>query len=385
MRLTIPADKLRAAVEACAAIALGGQRPQLEATLIEVLDSGVVEIAATNQNDALWFRIAGATKCEPGKLFTPSANLFRTVKLAGDRDLTVQWETGGRAKLSYADVKVGLPVEPPEDFPAMQRFDPSAFFVTLAMPALSAMLKRVNFSVMGDFKTRTLAGVNIEIRPKSLRMTATDGVRMATVERDIENQDGKRASAIVPPITPKFLKTFTDDTETEGDDEAVEAAEARRDLVDVQVTEGSFRLRGSRGELTRRTIVGTYPDYDLEKQLSATYQSRVDVDSKTLKELLETASLIKANGATTCEFRWSESGLEVDAASGLDGAVSAKLPLPWKFPPFKIRLDPGLLSDAVKVCEADTVELAFGTDRQPALLREVDEGLLYLYCISSKF
>lgn len=373
MKFKIAADKIRPAAEACAAIApKEGTKPQLEATLITVFESGLVEFAATDLVDSLWFGIEGATDIEPGKVFIPSINFLRTVKQADERELSLSWKSdAGRAKVEFGDTKVGLPVEPPEDFPAIQRFDPALPFITLPAAQLSAMLKRVNFSVMDDFKTRTLAGVNIEVKPKTLRMTATDGVRMATAERDIENKSETRQSAIVRPILPKYLKTFvTEET----------------DSVDVQISEGSVRLRGTRGQLARRAIMGTYPAFDLEKEYGATYQSKVEVVLKELRDVLETAALIKAARETTCEFKWAENLLQINANAGLDGQVEAKLVIAWPFEPFKIRLDAGLFAEAVKVADTEKVELSFGTDRQPALLREVTEdGLLYLYCISAKF
>jgi len=370
MKFTLAADAIRPAVEACASIAPGeGKKPQLESTLITVNADGTVQFAATNTADALWFKVAGATDVEPGPLFVPSVNLLRLVKQADDEKLTVTWdETKGQAIFTFAESRIKLPVEDPKDFPQIQRFDPKGHFVTLPLPALSMMFKRVNFAVMDDFRQRTLAGVNVQIKAKSLKLTTTDGVRMATVERDIDNPTGVRTSTIIPPLPPKIIKTFSIEDE---------------DPVDVQVTDTAIALRGTRGELTRRAINGQFPDWDLEKQL--VYQHHIEVPTKSLKEVLETAALLKVNSPTTCEFNWTADGLLLEASSGIDGNVRAKLAAPWPHPPFSIRLDAALLAEAVKCADADQVDLSFGDERQPALLREMQDGLLYLYAISPKF
>lgn len=370
MKFTIEVDQLRPAIEATASIAPGeGKRPQLESTHIVVAADGTVEVAGTNLVDAIWFKVHGATDVVPGKLLVPSINLLRIVKQAEGSTLAISWdETKGQALFSFGDTKIKLPVEPPEDFPQLQRFDPALPFISLRLPALISMFKRVNFAVMGDFGSRVLAGINIQIKPKSLRMTTTDGIRMASVERDIDNIAGIRQSTIVPPLVPKYLKTFSF-----GED----------DLVDVQLTDAAFALRGTRGELTRRALNGTYPDYDLEKQL--VYQHHIEVERKGFKEVLETAALLKVTSQTTCEFNWLPDGLHLEASSGIDGNVRAKLSVAWPHPPFSIRLDAGLLAEAVKVTDSEKVDLSFGDDRQPALLRETSEGMLYLYAISPRF
>jgi len=371
MKLTTTADRLKAALDATTAISPGtGKRPQLEATLITVKDPGVAEFAATDTCDAFWFSLDKLDAHEPGVVFLPSANLLAAVKKAADGPITISWDgKAGRANLSFGKTSVQLPVEEVADAPAMHRFSPTGKSVAVPFKTLVSLFERTNFAVLGDFKgRRVLSGVCVKVKEKTIRCVASDGIRMATVEQDIPNPAGLVATTVVTPIQKKLIKPIVNE---------------ETDSIDVQPSSDMLCLRGPRGELVRRAIIGGYPDFDIDGRLKFT--TKVTIPTKSLLQLLDRALILKETGARSCALHWSSAGVALEMTSSLDGSVGSSLEVPWPYPPITTRIDPTLLVQAVKAADAESVTLSFGKTEEPTVLREEGPGFLFLYALSPKF
>jgi DNA polymerase III sliding clamp (beta) subunit (PCNA family) len=321
-------------------------------------------------SDSFWFRVDPVPDqaFTPGKLFLGSANLIRAVKEAGKGEVTVESVGDHSALISWASTKVRLPAEMVGDAPQIKRFNPTDPTVQLPAADLIAMLKRVNFATSSHFKSRAMAFVRIEVKPKSLRLGATDGVRIASVEVDLDKDADYVSTAYVLPIKPARIKLLVD-----GDDKVT---------IKIRVTPEIITLITDSAEMTIRTGHAQWPDYDIDKQL--TNAKAVTIPTADMKKLLNGADLLKVKGETTCEFRLTATSLEMEAIATIEGAVNSRIPVDWKYDPFTIRLDPSFLWDAVNACEADQVELSFDTNQQPAKLREAEGNRLYLYALGAR-
>ena len=371
MKYTSPAPRLLKAIQAAAALAPGtGKRFQIESTLLTVTDVGALEVQATDMADSFWFRVDPVpnTPFTPGKLFLGSANLSRAIKEAGKADVTIETVGDYGALISWGTTKVKLPAEMVEDAPPVKRFNPADPTVQLPASGLIALLKRVNFATSTDFKNRSMAFVRIEVKPKGLRLGATDGARIASVEIDLDKDAAYVSTAYVMPIKPARIKLLVD-----GDDKVT---------IKLRVTPEIITLVTDSAEMTVRTGHAQWPDFDIDKQL--TNAKAVTIPTADMKKLLNGADLLKVKGETTCEFKLTANALEMDAIATVEGAVNSQIPVEWKYDPFTIRLDPSFLWDAVNACDADQVELSFDTNQQPAKLREAEGNRLYLYALGAR-
>lgn len=371
MKITSPAPRLLKAIQGAAALSPNtGKRFQIESTLLTVTDTGALEVQATDLADSFWFRVDPVPDkpFTPGKLFVGSANLLRAVKEAGKAEVTI--EVAGRygAQISWGTTVVKLPSESVEDAPGIKRVQPTDPSVQLRASEFMGLLKRVNFATSTDFKTRAMAFLRMEVKPKGLRMCATDGVRIASVEVDLDKDPNYVATTYILPIKPARLKLLVD-----GDDTV---------MLKIGVTQDMLTLSTDSAEMTVRAGHASWPDFDIDQKI--TNPKTVMVKTADLKNLLGGAELLKVRGETSYEFRWSAAGLEMEAAATVEGSVNAKLAVEWKHDPFTIKLHPGLLWDAVNACDAEQVELSFDTNQQPAKLREAEGNRLYLYALGAR-
>ena len=370
MHFTIVAKDLKAPLEAIAGLTdTKSHRPALSSTLVTATADGQIELAGTDLNDAFWFQIKTGTVHEPGQVLLPSVNFLKCVRQAEKDQIHLRTEkTSGRVRLEFGSTKIQLPTEVAEDFPKIGRFDPTAHYATVGLDHLIGLAKRTNFATEGTFKLRVMAGAKVEIRAKSLRITSTDGIRMAVAEHDLVGPSAEQHASVVGPLDPKILKSLSLlDT----------------DPVHVQLANQVFRLRGTRGDCTQRTLQGRFADFDPESRIKHT--AKIDLPTKDLLHLLETASLLKTETFTDCVFTLDTQGFHLNAASSTEGEVQTHLSAPWAHTPLTIKLDAAFLADAVKAVKTPTVNLAFGTANEPIMLREETPGGLYLYVLGPRF
>jgi DNA polymerase-3 subunit beta len=368
MKVDLSADLLRPAVESAASLAPGTMiKPILETLLFSVTDDGAVTISATDYTTtSIRFCMVGeGDGIVPGSTCLPSRNLLRLVKQAKGKTLTFSWDEGcPTANVSFGRTSVDLAVERALDFPEVSRFDPSVPSVSLPVADLNGLLKRVNFAVAKDFRSRILAGVRFQTIDDILRVTATDGIRMAVAERKIDNTSGCSIDAVSLPVDPKSLVRIA----------------GKDGTVAIQYDK-ALGFNGQYGEQCHNTMRGRFPAYDLRKQLG--YTKAVTVETEALQTALERAALLKAKGQDW-KFTLTDEAMAINARSGLEGNVDTVLPVNWQHDEFAMRLDPVLLLDAVKKVSAEQVELSFGTDRQPALMQETIDDLTYLFALGAR-
>ena len=369
MRLKTQASYLKPFVDATAGIVpKNNKRPQLECTRIDV-ERGVVTLSATNLNETIRLEFSDECETEDGAVFLPSVNLLRTIREAGKDILDITWNgKTQKAVCRFGNTLVNLPVEPPEDLPNIPRFSEKASSVTITGSALTGLLSRAVFSVQSDFVARALAGVSVKIRKDEIEMAATNGMGIAVVRHKAGNPDGLERSAILPPVPPKIVEWI---------------APAKEDVVEFQLVVNQLRLRGPRGELSFRLMAGQFPEY--EDHVPEKLPRSMDIERKPLLEMLEQSKLLKVVGLTRYKFTLTTNRLEMIAASGVDGKITAALEVPWTWEDIALSLDPGLMIPALKAMAAKFVVLGVGGPEEPVLFREATDEFFNRYMLSPRF
>lgn len=369
MKLKVVASDIKTIIDATASVAPGtGKKPQLECTHIDVAD-GLVMFASTNQHESVRLFFDGEMECEPGQVYLPSANLLRVVKEAGKGEIEIAWNgKSQKASIRLGGTVVKLPVEDPNNLPEIPRFKPGRPFITLPGSALTGLFSRTRFSVMTDFSARALGGVNLTVKGDLIEAAATDGKRISVVKLPIVNTGKLDVSAILPPISNTNVKWLMKDKE---------------DAVDLQLTRSRFLLRGPRGELTQGLIAGTFPDY--AGHVAQRHPKSMEVERRPLIAFFNRATIIKVISEVKYKFFLRAGEIEMQASAGVDGEVTAVLPVPWTWPDMAIPFDPTLLVDALSAMKSEFVILGFDTPQSTVLLTEISEEFDNHFAASPRF
>lgn len=269
--------------------------------------------------------------------------------------------TGGRARYRMLSID-------PKDFPSIPAATPAAkkgaVVMHLQSDVLAEMIEKTLFAVSTDETRLSLGGVFIESSEKNqVRMVATDGHRLALVEREVGGVE-IRPGVILPR---KGL------------------VEARR-LLEGDGGEVSFSIGGNLARIERagvelfmRLIEGEFPDY--RQVIPKESKRHVRVGSEALLGALRRVSILSSERARGVKLRVENGLLEVATTNPDIGEAREELEADYAGDEFAIGFNARYLLDVLSLSGVSgTVEIGLTDEVSPGILR-MQEDETYSYVV----
>ncbi|HKX46574.1 MAG TPA: DNA polymerase III subunit beta [Planctomycetota bacterium] len=315
--------------------------------------SGSLRLAATD----LEVGVRGQHPAEvekTGGLTVGAKKLFEIVRELPDE--TVALETTAN---SYLDIRCArshftLAGTAAEEYPTLPVFSPEA---TARVPAhaLSSMIERTMYAASLDETRYNLNGVYLEVHPDTgkLRMVATDGHRLALVDREIPGDlRGIANGVIIPRKGLAELKRLLDEPDAE----------------EVEIGfEGSSGL-ARRGDVTlvMRLIEGEFPNYRQVIPSELTVQLVVPTDP--FVQALRRVALLSSERSRAVRLALGDGQLVISSTNPDLGDASDELDVEYSGEPLTVGFNARYLLDALGSLHAKEVRLGLQSDLAPAQL-----------------
>ena len=238
---------------------------------------------------------------------------------------------------------------PPEDFPTLPKVE-EEHRVEIPFAELRRMIGKVLFAVSSEESRFQLNGALLKLVEGGLELVATDGHRLALVEREIEGLgrpegdaaaggDGAREDGVlVPRKALQELQRF----------ESEEPVGYRRGEHHL-----SFRL-GHR-ELICRILEGTFPDY--ERVIARDNDKKVIFDRRSLADAVKRVALLTGERARAVRLAFAPNELVVSAVNPDLGEATERVECDYDGPEFRLGINPDYLEDFLAAVESDKVRL----------------------------
>ena len=228
------------------------------------------------------------------------------------------------------------------------------------------MIDKTIFAVSPDEARYNLSGVYVESNaPGSARMVATDGHRLAMIEREVPGFR-METGAIIPRKGLSELRKILD---VGGD------AEVRLSL-DGQL---AYLKRGNT-EVSMRLVEGEFPDYRGVIPKQSKYKIAVKRD--LLFAAIKRAAIFSSERYHGVKFALSAGTLTVSSTSPETGEASESLDVDFKSEEFAIGFNASYVQQALGVIPQgsdSTVELGLSDDVSPGVIRtETDQQYTYV-------
>jgi DNA polymerase-3 subunit beta len=249
---------------------------------------------------------------------------------------------------------VGMPAE---DYPRLPKED-SAPLVKVTGPVLLEMIRKTSYAISTDETRYVLNGVFFEPREKSLlRMVATDGHRLALVERPMDGQFQLKSGVIIPRKGLSELKRLLD-----------EAPEA-----DCQLgfADNSALFKKPGLTMTMRLIDGQFPEY--QRVIPKKGEKVLSVSKTRLTEGLKRIALLSADKSNAVKLSLSEGVLRLTSQNPDLGEAKDDLEVQYKGQPLTIGFNARYLIDVLGAMETELVQLELGDEHSPGVLRQPDD------------
>lgn len=237
---------------------------------------------------------------------------------------------------------------PPEDFPTLPKVE-EEYRAEIPFAELRRMIGKVLFAVSSEESRFQLNGALLKVGEGGLELVATDGHRLALVEREIEGLakeevkaaggDGTRGDGVlVPRKALQELQRF----------ESEEPVGYRRGEHHL-----SFRL-GQR-ELICRILEGTFPDY--QRVIARDNDKKVVFDRRSLADAVKRVALLTGERARAVRLAFAPNELVVSAVNPDLGEATERVECDYDGPEFRLGINPDYLEDFLAAVESDKVRL----------------------------
>lgn len=287
----------------------------------------------------------------PGAVAVAARALFDIVKELPDervhlKTLPNHWITivSGKSKFKI----VGLSADEFPKLPDVGDGDVN----TMDVAAFHDMIAKTAYAMSTDETRYNLNGVLLEYCKPQLRMVATDGHRLACVDRPVKGTWALDKGVLIPRKGIMEWKRLLDGAE--GD------FSVRVDPKHVTVHRGNVTL-------IVRLIDGQFPPY--QQVIPKEHSRLLSVDRMALHQALRRVMLVTTDRSRGVCFRLSPGHLELSAKNADVGEAHEELKADYKGETYEVGFNVKYFLDVLNVLEDEKAVLAMKGDMGPCLIR----------------
>jgi DNA polymerase-3 subunit beta len=296
-----------------------------------------------------------ATVNKPGTVTLPARKTYDILReLPMGVSVTLAVENQGWVRITAGTAMFKVPCLPAEEYPALPRID-EAHYSALQSTTLEEMIRKTTFATSHDETRYTLSGVLLLSNEESFTMVATDGHRLAHIQRAVSL--GKTLRMIVPRKALEEVGRFASDS----DIEETELAALENHLV----------FRRGQAVLITRLIEGQFPDYEVV--IPKTFTRRVVVEHERILRALRRVSLLSNEKTKPVKLELERDSVTLRSNTPEMGEAAEQIPAEYEGEPMVMGFNARYVLDALAVMSGAQVVLELNDPLSPGVMRCLDE------------
>jgi DNA polymerase III subunit beta len=305
-----------------------------------------------------------------GACTIPARKLHDYVKLLPDADITIRLLENHWVSIRCGRSNTKMVGMAKSNFPGLPVF-PSAGTIKIPAAVLRSMIAKTGFAIASEESRYTLNGALMVLKPESITMVATDGHRLAHVERTSEKFEGVSGEmkTLIPKKAMDELKSLLD-SHGESDVESIDFAKDESTLF--------FRV-GPR-LLTSRQLTGQFPNYEavLPKDISKS----ITLQGEELGAAIARVAQFADERSRAVRLRLEKGELKLSASSTETGESEDSLEVAYDGEPMAIGFNAQYLIDFIKATGSGEVKLELKDAQSAGQLRPAEgEDYKYRYIV----
>jgi DNA polymerase-3 subunit beta len=299
-----------------------------------------------------------------GACTIPARKLYDYVKLLPDGDISVKLLENHWVNIRLGRSNTKMVGMARSNFPALPAF-PTAGVIKIPANMLRTMIGKTIFAISNEESRYTLNGALMVLKPESMVMVATDGHRLAHIERAGTKFEG--VSGELKTLVPKKAMAELNSLLANDDTEFVEFAKDDATLF--------FRI-GNR-LLTSRQLTGQFPNYEavLPKDNNKGVVVLCDEISGAIQRVAQFAD--ERSGAI--RLRVDKNELKVSSSSTEAGESEDSIETNYQGEALTIGFNSQYLLDFFKAADSSEIRFEFKDAQSAGQLRPEDAGDDYKY------
>jgi DNA polymerase III subunit beta len=301
-----------------------------------------------------------------GACTIPARKLYDYVRLLPDADITIRLLDNHWVSIRCGRSNTKMVGMARSNFPGMPIF-PVAGAIKIPAAVLRSMIAKTGFAIANEESRYTLNGALMVLKPESITMVATDGHRLAHIERTGEKFEGVSGEmkTLVPKKAMDELKTLLDsDVET----------------IDFAKDESTLFFRVGPRLLTSRQLTGQFPNYEavLPKDITKSIMVRGDELGAAISRVAQFAD----ERSRAVRLRLEKNELKLSASSTETGESEDSLEVAYNGDAMSIGFNAQYLLEFIKAVGSGEVKLELKDAQSAGQLRPAEsEDYKYRYIV----
>jgi DNA polymerase-3 subunit beta len=345
--------------------------PILSNFLLEADETeGRLTITATDLDQSIKTSCSAKVK-KPGSCTIPARKLYDYIKLLPDGDISIKLQDNHWVQIRSGRSNTKMVGMARANFPQVPEF-PSVSSVSLPVATFRNLISKTIFAISNEESRYTLNGALLILKPESLAMVATDGHRLAHIEKQGENLGsvpGGEKKTLIPRKALAELQSLLSNT----DAEQVEFADDENQLF--------FRI-GKR-VLTSRKLTGQFPNY--EAVLPRDNNKFIIIRSEDLSGSIQRVAQFADERSGAIKLRLEQNELRISSSSTESGESEDTIESPYQFDALVVGFNSAYMLDFLKaIGNTGEVRLEFKDAQSAGQMRPEDasdDGYRYRYII----
>jgi DNA polymerase-3 subunit beta len=305
-----------------------------------------------------------------GACTIPARKLYDYVKLLPDADITIRLLDNHWVSIRCGRSNTKMVGMAKSNFPGLPVF-PSAGTIKIPAAVLRSMIAKTGFAIASEESRYTLNGALMVLKPESITMVATDGHRLAHVERAGEKFEGVSGEmkTLIPKKAMDELKSLLD----AGLEKDVES-------IDFAKDESTLFFRIGHRLLTSRQLTGQFPNYEavLPKDISKS----IALHGEELGAAIARVAQFADERSRAVRLRLEKGELKISASSTETGESEDSIEIAYDGDPMAIGFNAQYLMDFIKATGSGEVKLELKDAQSAGQLRPAEaEDYKYRYIV----
>ncbi len=330
--------------------------PILSNTLVQAGNGGL-SLTTTDLDIAVRCTVE-AEVSNAGGTTLPARKLFSIIKEVSVADIEIEVDDRNAASIRCGTSFYKIMGLPEEEFPQFPKAE-GGKTLKMEQSVLRDMLKKTAYGVSSDETRYVLNGVYMSFKGSKLTVVATDGRRLALIERDVDVPKGMETELILPTKAVGELQRLLSD---KGD-------------AKLSVGENQIIISIDGTTLVSKLIEGTYPNF--RQVIPSEAKERVPMERELLLAALHRASILANEKSQSVKLNFAKNNLTITATTPEIGEAKETMAINYKGKDLTIAFNPQYLMDPLRNLDADEVFLELTDELSPGVLK-VSEPFLYV-------
>jgi DNA polymerase-3 subunit beta len=339
--------------------------PVLSNVLVEAEESSI-RLSATDLDLAMRSSCPAKIK-KPGASTVPGRRLLEIIRSLPEADIKIKLLENHWIQLTCQRSSFKLAGMAKDNFPSLAEVPKK--IAAFPAQALSTLIARTGFAISNEESRYTLNGALLLLKPEKVMMVATDGHRLAYIEREVQIEGLTNELRLLVP--KKAMEKLPKLLEQAGDD------------ANVEFTKDDNHLFFSLGErlLVSRILTGQFPNY--EAVLPRANERLVGLEKGAVAGAIRRVSLLADERSHAVRIQLGKGTLEISSSSGDLGEAHEVMDADYQGEPMEIGFNYQYLLDFLNVVgDSSKIRLELKDEQSAGQLRPAEDGVYqYKYVV----